>query len=93
MQIYEKPVGDLLKYIYPKIYPIHNLYNEKPSNFIKVNEIQYKCGDLINDSHYLVPPTIRLSLGKIDLKGIYLIDNGDYIYLYVLHKVNPDLIK
>ena len=38
-------------------------------------------------------PTIIASLERIEMEGIYLIDTGEFIYLYVLKMADPDLIS
>jgi len=35
-----------------------------------------------------MPPTLPMTIDRIDSNGIYLIDNGETIYLYVLNDVD-----
>ena len=41
----------------------------------------------------ILPTTIANSMERIEVNGIYLIDNGEYIFLYVLKEADPDLLE
>ena len=40
----------------------------------------------------MLPSSVRASMERIELEGIYLIDTAEYIYLYVLKQADPELI-
>lgn len=79
------PLNVFSQSLYAQVYELHNIYN--------LHENQEIPGHVFEDEHILLPyPTVPASLERIDLKGIYLIDSGEYIYLYVLRDADPDLI-
>ena len=43
-----------------------------------------KAGSELNNGNFVLLSTIRASLERIELEGIYLVDTGSYIYIYVL---------
>lgn len=63
------PLNNLLTYIYPNLYPIHNL-NDQNS---------------LNEDDIVVPqpPLLQLSSEKIDRHGAYLLDTLDHMYIYI----------
>ncbi|XP_067136282.1 protein transport protein Sec24A [Centruroides vittatus] len=63
------PLNNLLTYIYPNLYPIHNLDDKNALN---------EDGVLIPQ-----PPLLQLSSEKIDRHGAYLLDTLDHMYIYV----------
>ncbi|XP_062583448.1 protein transport protein Sec24A-like isoform X2 [Saccostrea cucullata] len=63
------PVGQLLKMLYPGLYPVHSIENYNTE----------KKGDLLVPK----PPLLHLSSANIDRTGVYVMDTLDSIYLYV----------
>ncbi len=41
----------------------------------------------------VLPTTTESSFERIELEGIYLIDNSEYIYVYVLKEADPETIS
>ncbi|XP_048764632.2 protein transport protein Sec24A-like isoform X2 [Ostrea edulis] len=63
------PVGQLLKTVYPALYPLHGIENYNTE----------KRGDMLVPQ----PPLLHLSSSNIDRTGVYLMDTLDTIYLYI----------
>ncbi len=66
----------LNSFLYPKVYPIHDI-NEK-----KIQE-QFYAGQYLEDSKVVMPTNIASTVEKIKPEGIYLIDTGSFIYVWV----------
>ena len=41
----------------------------------------------------VLPTTIESSFERIELEGVYLIDNSEYIYVYVMKEADPETIS
>ena len=82
---------DLCKFLYPQIYPVHVRKDDRifQSNgkYVRIGEEVYNGGGDV-----MLPSTVRASMERIELEGIYLIDTAEYIYLYVLKQADPELI-
>ena len=78
------PLNVLINNLISKVYPIHDIYN--------VNE-EFTPGNIMTNDLTILPTTIANSFEKIEIDGIYLIDNSEYIYLYVLKEADPALIE
>ena len=50
-------------------------------------------GTIMDNNFTILPTTIENSYERIEVNGIYLIDNAEYIYLYVLKEANSSLIE
>ena len=94
------PANQLTGLLYPRVYPIHSLYNDEDSQDILHNKNNDSVKDTQNLpgtylSEYLVslPSTIPASLDRLSSFGIYLIDNGETIYLYVMKDADSSLIE
>lgn len=74
----------LIRNLYNKIYPIHDIYNTSD---------KYTPGNIMKNDFTILPTTIANSLERIEVNGIYLIDNGEYIFLYILKEADPDLLE
>jgi len=60
------PVHELLFNLYNKVYPIHDIYE-------KNNHVP---GDIVENGFTILPSTVANSGEKIEVNGIYLIDNA-----------------
>lgn len=75
------PLSLLLQSIYPDLYPVHNLEQQAHMD----------SGD---ENPTIVPPQrLHLSSEKIDSHGVYVLDNGTMIFIYVGHNINPSLCQ
>lgn len=75
-----KPVRFSIQSIFPDLYPIHNLEEER---FIISEE-----EDVIP-----LPPVLQLTARSIEPHGAYLMDAGDVIYILVCPDVNADFLN
>ncbi|CAB3364556.1 Hypothetical predicted protein [Cloeon dipterum] len=73
------PLGALMQSVFPDLYPLHCLTDEGAL------EIE---GKVIPQ-----PPRLQLSAEKFDSKGLFLIDTGDNLIMYVLRHINPALCR
>lgn len=73
------PLSYLMLYIYPNLYPVHELTDK----------------DCIVQGDVMVPqpPILHLSSEKVDLSGAYLMDAGDKIMLYVCPNINDQFCR
>ncbi|XP_044749387.1 protein transport protein Sec24A [Coccinella septempunctata] len=69
------PLTALIQYIYPDLYPVHNL--EDQQIILSVEEVPIH-----------VPPRLQLTSRHIDNIGAYLMDIGDHMILYVCSGVS-----
>lgn len=74
------PLSLLMQEIYPDLYPVHTL-NEQTS--FKNAEGQYVPN----------PPRLHLSAEKLDSRGVFLLDKGDTILIYVGRSVAPQFCQ
>jgi len=80
-QLYSKSLSSVMNIIIPRFYSIHNL-NSKVGQPIKD----------VKDS-VTFPYSQNLCSDRIEGKGIYLIDNGLEIYLWISKKSDPELLQ
>ncbi|CEJ55998.1 Putative Sec23/Sec24 family protein [Penicillium brasilianum] len=66
-------------YLYPRIIPIHNMQPE--------DGFPNEHGQL------QVPPAIRASFAKVEEGGVYIVDNGQAILLWLHAQVSPNLLE
>lgn len=67
-------------YLYPRIYSLHNLNNED-------------CFANAETMQLVVPPTLRASFSRVEEGGVYLIDNGQIVLLWLHSQVSPNLLE
>ena len=72
-QILSMPFDNVMKFLYPRMYPLHDLN-------------QIVLGD---DGSVTLPATLPLSLNSIKDNGIYLLDNGMTCYLWIGRAISP----
>ncbi|XP_059471799.1 protein transport protein Sec24A [Neocloeon triangulifer] len=73
------PLDSLMQSVFPDLYPLHCLTDEGAL------EIE---GKVIPQ-----PPRLHLSAEKLDSRGLFLIDTGDSLIIYVLRNINPALCR
>ena len=79
------PGNVLINNLYSKVYPIHDIYDKKDADLI--------AGTIMENNFTILPTTIPNSYERIEVDGIYLIDNAEYIFLYILKKSSPELLE
>jgi protein transport protein SEC24 len=67
-------------YLYPRIYALHNLNPED-------------CFAHAETMQLVVPPTLRASFARVEEGGVYLVDNGQIILLWLHAQVSPNLLE
>ena len=67
-------------YLYPRIYAIHNLTAED-------------CFANPETMQLVVPPTLRASFARVEEGGVYLVDNGQGVLLWLHAQVSPNLLE
>ena len=88
-KIMREPLYKTLKLLYPKMYRIDNIQKVKLDDNTLFSF--YDIGTFINDYNiYLKPNLLRLSKDIIDMDKSYLIDDGDYINLFIFDKLNSE---
>lgn len=74
-QLKALPLAQLMQMVYPDLYPIHALDDRN------AKDIEGKiCPQ---------PPRLHLSAERLDSRGVFLLDAGDKIYIYVGKNINP----
>lgn len=72
-------VRELISFIYPRIFPLHNLSDE--------------MGFPDNSGNLVLPKAIRASSSYLDEGGIYLMVNGNSAILWFHNHASPKLLK
>jgi protein transport protein SEC24 len=71
------PLDTATTFLYPNLFPLHNMPSE--------------CGQ--RDSYgVVVPGAVRLTIGSLDASGIYLLDDGIKMLIWVGVAANPALV-
>ncbi|KND89283.1 Uncharacterized protein C4.03c [Tolypocladium ophioglossoides CBS 100239] len=71
---------ELSLYLYPRIFPIHNLQPEEGFTDAETG-------------HLKMPPTVRASFGRVEPGGVYLVDNGQQCLLWFHEQTSPNLVS
>ncbi|XP_020299458.1 protein transport protein Sec24A isoform X2 [Pseudomyrmex gracilis] len=74
-QLKTLPLAQLMQMIYPDLYAVHALDDRNSKD--------------IDGKVCPQPPRIHLSAEKLDFRGVFLMDAGDRIFIYVGKNVNP----
>lgn len=74
-QLKTLPLAQLIQVVYPDLYPIHMLDDRNAKD--------------IDGKVCPQPPRLNLSAEKLDSRGIFLMDAGDRIFIYVGKNINP----
>ena len=67
-------------YLYPRIYALHNLTAED-------------CFPHPETMQLVLPPTLRASFSRVEEGGVYLVDNGQIVLLWIHAQVAPLLLQ
>ncbi|KAI9801720.1 MAG: COPII coat Sec23p-Sfb3p heterodimer component [Piccolia ochrophora] len=70
---------ELSLYLYPRIFPVHNLTEQD--------------GFANENGHLIMPPSIRASFSRIEEGGVYIVDNGQICLLWIHSHVSPNLLE
>lgn len=74
-QMKSLPLAQLIQAIYPDLYPVHNLPEQPLVN--------------VGDESIVQPPLLHLSAERIDSQGVYLMDDGEHIIIYIGRNISP----
>lgn len=81
-----QPMRDTIFTLYPRLYPLHNLLPDEGYPLFEEDEFD----DL---APVLVPRWLKCSAEVIDSEGIYLLDDGTLLWLYIGRCVKQTVIK
>ena len=85
-KLLREPIYSSMKFLYPKFYRIDDIEDPQVNNnkSIKIENI-----GLINEKYNIIqkPLLLRLSKDVIDFYCAYLIDNGNFIYLFIFNGI------
>lgn len=87
------PLNQLIKSIYPTVYSLHNMPDEcgLPEETVQVNE-ETGEEETITSPEILLPEPINDTKASWENYGLYLIDNGSELFLWVSGDVVPGLV-
>lgn len=71
---------ELALYLYPRIYPLHNLTVED-------------CFPNPETGQLVLPPTLRASYARVEEGGVYIVDNGQIVLIWLHAQVSPNLLE
>lgn len=74
-QLKTLPLAQLIQVVYPDLYPVHVLDDHNAKD--------------IDGKVCPQPPRLNLSAEKLDSRGIFLMDAGDRIFIYVGKNISP----
>ncbi len=82
------PVYSIVKFLYPKFYRIDNILNYNEMNISK-NSLIENIG-LLNEQYGIIqkPYLLPLSKDNIDFDSAYLIDNGEFISIFIFNEID-----
>jgi len=81
-----QPVRDALFSLYPRLYPLHNLQPDEGYALYEEDEFDELAP-------VLVPKWLKCSAEVINSEGIYLLDDGTLLWLYIGRCVKQSVIK
>ncbi|RMZ75836.1 hypothetical protein DV737_g5103, partial [Chaetothyriales sp. CBS 132003] len=73
-------VTEVSLYLYPRIYSLHNL---SPTD----------CFPNPETNQLVLPPSLRASFSRVEDGGVYIVDNGQLILLWLHASVSPNLLE
>ncbi|KAI1623302.1 hypothetical protein EDD37DRAFT_667058 [Exophiala viscosa] len=73
-------VNETALYLYPRIYALHNLVPED-------------CFANPETMQLVVPPTMRASFARVEEGGVYLVDNGQIVLIWLHSQVSPNFLE
>ncbi|KAL6426198.1 hypothetical protein ACFW04_009032 [Cataglyphis niger] len=74
-QLKTLPLAQLMQVIFPDLYPVHALDDRNSKD--------------IDGKVCPQPPRLHLSAEKLDSRGVFLMDAGDRIFIYIGKNINP----
>jgi protein transport protein SEC24 len=74
-QLKTLPLAHLMQLVYPDLYPVHALDDRQAKD--------------IDGKVCPQPPRLHLSAEKLDSRGVFLMDAGDKIFIFVGKSVSP----
>lgn len=88
------PLPQLIKTIYPTVYSLHNMPDEcgLPEQITQVNE-ETGEEETFTSTEILLPTPINDTKASWENYGLYLIDNGSELFLWVSGDVVPELVQ
>lgn len=88
------PLAHLIKSIYPTVYSLHNMDDEcgLPQVYVQINE-ETGEEETITSTEILLPEPINDTKASWQTYGLYLIDNGSELFLWVSGDVVPGLVQ
>jgi protein transport protein SEC24 len=72
------PVSLSIAFLYPRLYQLNNMPPE--------------CGRVDGSGRVVLPAVNNLSSEKLDQAGIFLLDDGQYLLLWIARAASPDLL-
>lgn len=81
MKAQKLPVSEVVSFIYPRIYSLHDVLNNE------------SIGEYDSDGSVYLPDVNSASLASLAEDGLYLIDNGYILIIYSRMGTNPLLIN
>lgn len=72
------PVQSLIPYIHPRFYSLHNMPPEAGT---------------IGENGVILPPALNLTSERLERHGLFLIEDGQNIFLWIGHEAVPRLIQ
>ncbi|XP_045520158.1 protein transport protein Sec24A isoform X1 [Pieris brassicae] len=76
-----QPLPQLLRTVYPDLYPIHTLEQHTHKDESEEEEVNPD------------PPRLQLTSERINLNGAYLLDDGETMVIYVCNAVSPAFLS
>ncbi|KIV76859.1 hypothetical protein PV11_08713 [Exophiala sideris] len=73
-------VTETALYLYPRIYALHNMVPED-------------CFANPETMQLVVPPTLRASFARVEEGGVYLVDNGQIVLIWLHAQVSPNFLE
>lgn len=73
-------VTETALYLYPRIYALHNLNPED-------------CFTNAETMQLVIPPTLRASFARVEEGGVYVVDNGQIVLIWLHAQVSPNLLE
>jgi len=73
------PAQSLIPYIHPRFYSLHNMPPE--------------AGTIGDDGHLILPPPLNLTSERLERHGLFMIEDGQNIFLWVGHEAVPRLVQ
>lgn len=88
------PLPQLIKYIYPTVYSLHNMPDDcgLPSEITQINE-ETGEEEVLTLTEILLPEPINDTKASWENYGLYLIDTGAELFLWVSGDVVPGLVR